>query len=57
MAFTVLQTDKICRTCLTDDGDMKSVFGLDETGGENARIFEMLMSCASVQVKKQQLAQ
>lgn len=50
MAFTVLQIDKICRTCLSDNGDMKSIFSLDETLGENARIFEMLMSCASVQV-------
>lgn len=51
MAFdTTVQTDKICRTCLSEDSVMKSVFSIDDSLGQNTRLFEMLMSCASVQV-------
>ncbi|KAK9704109.1 Zinc-finger associated domain (zf-AD) [Popillia japonica] len=53
MAFeieTPINTDKICRTCLVEGSDMKSVFSIDESNGETFRLYEMLMSCTSVQV-------
>lgn len=50
MNYQTIQTEKICRTCLSEEGDMRSVFSIDEALGETARLFEMLMSCASVQV-------
>ncbi|RZC39788.1 zinc finger protein 2-like [Asbolus verrucosus] len=37
-------------TCLSEEGDMRSVFSIDESIGETMRLFEMLMSCAAVQV-------
>lgn len=50
MSFDTLQAEKICRTCLSEEGDMRSVFSIDEAVGETARLYEMLMACASVQV-------
>lgn len=50
MSFDTPQTEKICRTCLSEEGDMRSVFTMDEAMGETARLYEMLMACASVQV-------
>lgn len=51
MAFeTSINTDKICRTCLSEENNMRSVFSIDESNGEALKLHEMLMSCASVQV-------
>lgn len=50
MSFTTLQTNKICRTCLSEDNIMRSIFSIDETIGGSTRFHEMLMTFASVQV-------
>lgn len=51
MALHNIQTDKICRTCLSEDTNMRSVFSVEDNSvGETTRLFEMLMSCAAVQV-------
>lgn len=50
MSFTTIHVEKVCRTCLSEDGIMRSVFSVDESVGETVRLCEMLMSCASVQV-------
>ena len=53
MSFqTTIQVNKICRTCLSEEGDMRSVYGADESSGEPTKLHEMLMCCASVQVFK-----
>lgn len=41
---------RTCRTCRCETDELKSVFGYFEKDGGNARIDEMLMACASVQV-------
>lgn len=41
---------KICRACLTEEGEMKSVFIPDERAGTNLHLAEMIMAYASVQV-------
>lgn len=48
---------KICRACLTEEGDMQSVFLPDEKTGTNIHLAEMLMAYASVQVRKIRLQQ
>lgn len=50
MTFETIHIEKMCRTCLSEDNDMRSVFSIDESIGETLRLFEMLMSCAAVQV-------
>lgn len=50
MNYTTIQIEKVCRTCLSEDGVMRSVFSTDESVGETLRLCEMLMSCTSVQV-------
>lgn len=50
MALDISQIDRICRTCLSDDGVMRSLFSVDDSLGQNTRLFEMLMSCTCVQV-------
>lgn len=45
-----MESDKICRTCLTQVEAMRSLFTIDESAGEAARLYEMLMSCSSVEV-------
>lgn len=41
---------KICRACLTEEGEMKSVFIPDERAGTNLHLAEMIMAYASVQI-------
>lgn len=41
---------KICRACLTEEGEMQSVFVSDEKTGTNIHLAEMIMAYASVQV-------
>lgn len=53
MAYETIPIEKICRTCLSPATDLRSVFSIDEPSGESLRLFEMLMCCASVQVKEQ----
>ncbi|KAG5883225.1 hypothetical protein JTB14_011417 [Gonioctena quinquepunctata] len=50
MAYETISIDKICRTCLSEASNMRSVFSIEESTGENLRLFEMLIACASVQV-------
>lgn len=42
--------NKICRACLTEKGEMRSVFMQDETTGQAMILAEMLMGFSSVQV-------
>lgn len=42
---------RLCRTCGRETGDLSSLFEHFEKDGGNARIDEMLMACASVQVR------
>lgn len=44
--------NRICRACKNESSDMCSVFNTTEATGRNARLDEMLMACASVQVNK-----
>lgn len=41
---------KICRACLTGEGEMQSVFVPDERSGTTIHLAEMIMAYASVQV-------
>ncbi|KAJ8983778.1 hypothetical protein NQ317_000338 [Molorchus minor] len=50
MSYETVHLDKICRTCLSTENDMRSIFSIDQSVGETMKLFEMLMSCASVQV-------
>ncbi|CAG9863341.1 unnamed protein product [Phyllotreta striolata] len=43
--------NKICRACLTDKGEMRSVFMQDDTSGQPIIIAEMLMEFTSVEIK------
>lgn len=47
-SFNNLQINKICRTCLTSEGDMSSVFNLNETFA--VKLYDMLLACTSVRV-------
>lgn len=42
--------NRICRACKCESTNMCSVFERNEATGRNARLDEMLMACASVQV-------
>lgn len=42
--------DKICRTCLNESYEMKSLFQLEQILNYTLSIGEMLMDCASIQV-------
>lgn len=46
----LFDVSKICRTCLTEKSDMRSVFMLDESTGQSTSLAEMLMGFSSVQV-------
>lgn len=46
----IFDINKICRTCLTEKGEMRSVFMQDETTGQAMILAEMLMGFSSVQV-------
>lgn len=46
----LFDVSKICRTCLTEKSDMRSLFMQDETTGQTAILAEMLMGFSSVQV-------
>lgn len=43
--------NKICRACLSDKGEMRSVFLADETIGQAMRLADMIMGFSTVQVK------
>lgn len=42
--------NKICRACLSEKGEMRSVFLADETIGQAMRLAEMIMGFSAVQV-------
>ncbi|KAK4879259.1 hypothetical protein RN001_007405 [Aquatica leii] len=42
---------KICRACLTEKGEMRSVFLADESIGQTMRLSEMIMGFSSVQIE------
>lgn len=42
---------KICRACLTEKGEMRSVFLVDESIGQAIRLAEMIMGFSSIQVR------
>lgn len=46
----LFDVSKICRTCLTEKSDMRSVFMRDDSTGHSAILAEMLMGFSSVQV-------
>lgn len=46
----LFDVSKICRTCLTEKSDMRSVFMQDESTGQSTILAEMLMGFSSVQV-------
>lgn len=48
----IIQIDlnKLCRTCLTENEQMRSVFVSDESTGQNLTIADMLMNFTNVQV-------
>lgn len=48
--YELIPFEKICRTCLSQANQFRSLFSIDESAGETLRLFEMLMSSASVQV-------
>lgn len=50
MAESEWDFSRTCRTCRCETEELNSVFGYFEKDGGNARIDEMLMACASVQV-------
>lgn len=48
-----IDLNNVCRTCKCESSEMKSLYYRDsESGKENARLDEMLMACASVQVNR-----
>lgn len=47
---TPFDINKICRTCLRDKGEMRSVFLADESIGQAVVVAEMIMGFTSVQV-------
>lgn len=46
----VIDLDKICRACMTEEGEMTSVFNRTDVDGIS--IVDMLVSCSSVQVSE-----
>lgn len=44
--------NRICRACKNESSDLCSVFNSSDSTEHNARLDEMLMACASVQVNK-----
>lgn len=42
--------NKICRACLSEKGEMRSVFLADETIGQAMRLADMIMGFSTVQV-------
>lgn len=48
--YELIPFEKICRTCLSQANEFRSLFSIDDATGETLRLFEMLMCCASVQV-------
>lgn len=44
----LVQLDKICRTCMTDEGEMTSVF--NKADPEDVRIVDMIESCSFLHV-------
>lgn len=42
--------NRICRACKNETSDLCSVFNRSDDSGHNARLDEMLMACASIQV-------
>lgn len=50
VSSTEEEETKICRTCLTQEGEFQSVFVRDEDSGYDIHLAEMIMSYASVQV-------
>lgn len=52
--YKQIDMEKMCRACMVETEEMKSVFLTDSTFGESVpRITEMLMSFTTVQVYKQ----
>lgn len=51
MSYETVHINKICRTCLSEEENMRPLFIMHPAEGETIRLSEMLMSCASVQVK------
>lgn len=51
MSYETVHIDKICRTCLSEEENMRPLFIIHPADGETIRLSEMLMSCASVQVR------
>lgn len=45
---TNLCMDKICRSCMTESTEMRSVYDASE---ESIRFADMIMACTTVQVK------
>ncbi|XP_030765394.1 zinc finger protein 2 homolog [Sitophilus oryzae] len=52
---TVAQIDlgKLCRTCLGENGEMRSVFMMEEATGQTMSMADMLMRFANVEVDKE----
>lgn len=48
---TQFDVNKICRACLSEKGEMRSVFLVEESIGQTARLAEMIMGFSSVQVR------
>lgn len=48
--YELIPFEKICRTCLLQANEFRSLYSIDESTGETLRLFEMLVCCASVQV-------
>lgn len=47
-----LGLSKVCRACLSDEGEMKSVF-IGSSDNPNIKIFRMFEYCTAVEVNKQ----
>jgi hypothetical protein len=47
---TELVIDKICRSCMCQDENMRNLFDSKELGGQTLQLAEILMDCASVVV-------
>lgn len=43
--------NKICRTCLRDKGEMRSIFLAEESIGQAVVLAEMIMGFTSIQVR------
>jgi hypothetical protein len=49
---TELVIDKICRSCMCQDENMRNLFDSKELGGQTLQLAEILMDCASVVVSR-----